>query len=78
LDVAVAGTTCAQLSSLVGVPLPIKAMVPEGTLDVISRVLTLAVYTLEDVRARSTICGCLPRRVGFVVPSYGSMVFYSV
>jgi len=78
LDVTVAGTTCVQLSSLVEVLLPIKAVALEGTLDVISRVLTLAVYTLEGVRARSTICGCLPRRVGFVAPSYGSMVFHSI
>jgi len=51
LDVAIAGMTCVQLSSLVGVPLPVKAVAPERTLSVVSRVLTLAVYTLESVRA---------------------------
>ena len=43
LSVAVTGTTCAQLSSLVSVPLLVKAMVPERTLGVDSRVLALAV-----------------------------------
>jgi len=43
LDIAVTGTTCVQFSSLVKVPLLVKAVVPEGTLNVVSRVLTLAV-----------------------------------
>ena len=49
LDVAIAGTACAQLSSFVRVPLLVKAVMPERTLGVVSRVLTLAVYTLEGV-----------------------------
>jgi len=45
LDIAVAvtGATCAQFSSFVRVPLPVKAVAPEGTLGVVSRMLTLAV-----------------------------------
>jgi len=45
LDIAVAVTdaTCAQFSSFVRVPLPVKAVAPEGTLGVVSRMLTLAV-----------------------------------
>jgi len=82
LDVAVAGTTCVQLSSLVGVPLLVKAVAPERTLSVISRVLTLAVYTLEGMRAWSAICSCLSRRVGlrvgFAAPSHGPVVFHSM
>jgi len=82
LDVAVAGMTCVQLSSLVGVPLLVKAVAPERTLSVISRVLTLAVYTLEGIRAWSAICGCLSRRVGlrvgFAAPSHGPVVFHSM
>jgi len=43
LDIAVTGMTCAQFSSLVRVPLSVKVVVPEETLSVISKVLTLAV-----------------------------------
>jgi len=43
LSVAVAGMVSVQLSSLVGMPLLVKAMTPEGTLGVVSKVLTLAV-----------------------------------
>jgi len=64
------------------VPLPIRVIALERTLDAVSRVLTLVVYILEDIRTRSTICGCLPRRVGlgvgFVAPSHRPVVFHSV
>jgi len=43
LDIVVTGTTCAQFSSFVRVPLPVEAVAPEGILNVVSRVLTLAV-----------------------------------
>jgi len=43
LDVAVTGTTCAQFSSLVRVPLLVKAVAPEEILSVVSRMLALAV-----------------------------------
>jgi len=43
LDIAVTGTTCVQFSSLVRVLLLVKAVVPEGILSVISRILALAV-----------------------------------
>ena len=82
LDITVTGTTCAQFSSLVRVPLLVKAVAPEGTLSVVSRVLTLAVETLEGVRAWSTICSSLSRRVGLGIglaaPSHRSVVFHSV
>lgn len=82
MDVAIAGMTCMQLSSLVKIPLLVKAIVPERILGVISRVLTLAVYILEGIRARSTIYSCLSRRIGlgisFVVLSHRFVVFYSV
>ena len=82
LDVVVADTAYAQLSSFIGVPLLVKAVTPEGTLGVVSRVLTLAVYTLEGVRAESTICHSLSKSVGLGIglaaPSHGSVVFHSV
>jgi len=43
LDIAVTGTACAQFSSFVRVPLLVEAVALEGTLGVVSRVLTLAV-----------------------------------
>jgi len=64
------------------VPLLVKVVVPERTLGVISRVFSLAVYTLKSVRAGNTICRCLFRRVGLGIglatPSYRSVVFYFV
>jgi len=82
LDVAVAGMACVQLNSFVRVLLLVKAVTPERTLGVISRVLTLAVYILEGVRAGSTICCSLSRRVGLRIglatPSHRSVVFHSV
>jgi len=44
-------------------PLLVKAVTPKGTFIVISSMVTLAVQTLESVRARCTSCSCLPRRV---------------
>jgi len=72
----------AYLSSLIGMPLLVKAMAPEGTLVFISRVISLAVQTLESVRARCTSCSCLPRRVrleiGLATPSQQSVVLNSM
>ena len=65
MDVAATSMTCTQLSSLVKVPLSVKAIVPERTLDVIS--------TLEDVRAKR-----VGLRVSFAAPSHGSVIFHSV
>ena len=82
MDVVIAGMTCMQLTSLVKMLLLIKVVVSERILGVISRVLTLAVYTLEGMRAWSAICGCLSRRVGlrvgFAAPSHGPVVFHSM
>ena len=82
LDVAVASTTCIQLSSFVRVSLSVKAMVPERALSIVSRVLTFAVYILEDMRTRSAICSYLFRKVGlgvgFAASSHRFVVFHSV
>ena len=82
MDVAVAGMACAQLSSFVRVLLLVKAVTPERTLGVVSRVLTLVVYTLEGMRAGSTIYHSLSRRVGLGIglatPSHRSVAFHSV
>ena len=72
----------AHLSSLVGMPLLVKAVMPEETFVVISRVVPLAVQTLESVRTRYTICSRLPRRVrlgiGLATPSQQSVVLNSM
>jgi len=69
----VVGSFRAHLSSLVGIPLLVKAVTPKGTFVVISSIVTLAVQTLESVRTRYTICSRLPRRVrlgiGLATPS---------
>ena len=54
LSVAVTSTTCAQLSSLVSVPLLIKAMAPERTLGVVKESWTPQLGWLE---VRSEIKG---------------------
>jgi len=60
-------------------PLLVKAMAPKWTLVVVSRVITLAVQTLESVRTRYTICSCLPRRVrlgiGLALTVCGSQLY---
>ena len=53
----------APLSSLVGMPLLVKAVTSKETFVVISRVIPLAVQILESMRTRYTICSCLSRRV---------------
>ena len=55
VDIAVVSSSRAHLSSLIGMPLLVKAVTPEGTFVVISRVVPLAVQTLESVRTRCTI-----------------------
>ena len=63
-------------------PLLVKAMAPERTLVVISRVILLTVQTLESVRTRYTICSGLPKRVrlgiSLVIPSQQSVVLNSM
>ena len=60
----------------------VKAMVPEGTLVVVSRVIILAIQILESVRVRCTSCSCLPRRVrlgiGLATPSQQSVILNSM
>jgi len=78
----VVGLSRAHLSSLVGMLLLIKAMAPEGTLVVVSRVIPLVIQTLESVRARCTSCSSLSRRIrleiGLVTPSQQSIVLSSM
>jgi len=73
IDRAVVGSSRAHLSSLVGMPLLVKAMAPEWTFVVISSMIILAVQTLESMRTRHTSCSCLSRRVrlgiGLATPS---------
>ena len=52
IDSAAVGLSRAHLSSLVSMPLLVKAMAPKGTFVVISSMVTLAVQALESVRAR--------------------------
>ena len=82
IDSAVICSFRAYLSSLIGMPLLVKAMVPEGTLVVVSKVIPLAVQTLESVRTRYTSCSCLPRRVrlgiGLATPSQQFVVLNSM
>jgi len=63
MDIALVGSSRVHLSSLVGMPLLVKAMAPKWTLVVISRVVTPAVQTLESVRTGCTSCSSLSRRV---------------
>ena len=63
IDIAVVSLSRAHLSSLIGIPLLVKAIAPEGTLVVVSSMVTLAIQTLESVRARYTSCSGLSRRV---------------
>ena len=61
---AVVGLSRAHLSSLVSMPLLIKAMMPEQTLVVISRVAAPVVQTLKSMRTGHTSCSSFSRRVG--------------
>ena len=82
VDIAVVSSSRAHLSSLIGIPLLVKAVMPEGTFVVISRVVPLAVQTLESVKTRYTICSCLLRRIrlgiGLATPSQQSVVLNSM
>ena len=81
IDSAVVCSSRAHLSSLVGMPLLVKVVMPEETFVVISRVVPLAVQTLESVRTRYT-SSHLPRRVrlgiGLATPSQQSVVLNSM
>ncbi|KAL9710873.1 hypothetical protein Ac2012v2_8374 [Leucoagaricus gongylophorus] len=63
-------------------PLLVKAIAPEGTLVVVSSMVTPAVQTLESVRTGCTSCSRLPRRVRLSVslatPSQEPVVLNSV
>ena len=79
---AAVGSSRVHLSSLVRVPLLVKAMAPKWTFVVISSMVTPAVQTLESVRTGRTSCSGLSRRVGLSVslatPSQQSVVLNSV
>jgi len=68
----------AHLSSLINIPLLVKAIASKGTLAVISRVVNLVVQTLESMRIRYTSYSNLSRRVrlgiGLVAPNSQSIV----
>ena len=76
------GSSRVHLSSLVGMPLLVKAMAPKWTLVVVSSMVTPAVQTLESVRTGCTSCSRLPRRVRLSVspatPSQEPVVLNSV
>jgi len=82
MNVAAVGSSRAHLSSLVGMPLLVKAVTLKGTFVVVSSMVALAVQTLESVRARCTICSRLSRRVGLEIglatPSQQSVVLNSM
>ena len=63
-------------------PLLVKVMALEGTLVVVSRVITLAIQTFESVRTRRTSYSCLSRRIrlriGLIIPSQQSVVLNSM
>ena len=48
IDIAVVSSSRVHLSNLVGMPLLVKAVTPEETFVVVSRVVPLAVQTLES------------------------------
>ena len=82
IDSAVVCSSRAYLSSLVGMPLLVKAMALEETFVIVSRVIPLTVQILESVRTRYTIYSCLPRRVrlgiGLAILSQQSVVLNSM
>ena len=82
IDGTAVGLSRAHLSSLVSMPLLVKAIVPKWTLVVISRVVTLAVQTLESVRTGRNSCSSLSRRVrlsvSLVTPSQEPVVLNSM
>jgi len=82
VDIAVVSLSRAHLSSLVGMPLLVKAVTPKGTFVVVDSMVSLAVQALESVRARCTSCSCLPIRVrlgiGLATPSQQSVVLNSM
>jgi len=61
IDSAMISSSKMHLSNLISMLLLVKAMAPKGTLVVISRVIILAVQTLESGRTRYTCYSCLPR-----------------
>ena len=82
IDSVVVSPSKAYLSSLVGMPLLVKAVTSKGTFVVVSSMITLTVQTLESVRTRCTSCSYLSRRVrlgiGLATPSQQSVVLNSM
>jgi len=70
IDITVVCSSRAYLSSLISMPLLVKAMALEETPVVVSRVIPLAI---KSVRTRYTSCSCLSRRIrlgiGLATPS---------
>ena len=82
IDIAAVGSSRAYLSSLVSMPLLVKAVAPKWTLVVVSSMVAPAVQTLESVRTGRTSCSSLSRRVRLSVslatPSQQFVVLNSV
>jgi len=78
----VVGLSRAHLSSLISMPLLVKAMVLEEIFVIVSRVIILAVQIFESMRVRSISCSCLPRRVrlgiGLATSSQQSVILNSI
>ena len=78
IDNVIVSSFKAYLSSLINIPLLVKAIASKGTLAVISRVVNLVVQTLESMRIRYTSYINLSRRVrlgiGLVAPNSQSVV----
>jgi len=82
MDSTAVGSSRVYFSSLVSMPLLVKAMAPKWTLVVISSMVTPAVQTLESMRTGRSSCSSLPRRVRLSVslatPSQELVILNSV
>ena len=82
IDSAIVSLSRVHLSSLIGISLLVKAMAPEETLVVVSKVVTLAVQTLESVKAWCTSYSHLSRGIklgiDLATPSQQSVVLNSM
>ena len=82
IDNTVVSSSRAYLSSFINMPLLVKVIALEGTLAIISKIVTLTVQTLKSVRTECTSCSSLSRRdrlrIGLTTLSQQSMVLNSV
>ena len=82
IDDVIVSSFKAYLSSLINMPLLVKAIAPKRTLIIISKVVTLVVQILESMRTRYTSYNNLSRRIrlriNLIAPNSQSVVFYFV